>query len=362
MRDTATAVAGSPRARASAALVVGIGLLLVLWLRVLAVLVCALVTHAVYTQLLHRLRQRLPARWAGAGAIVLTLLVLALLVLGAWQATTVLSSPDGVPRLMEFLADALERLRSTLPAWASDRIPASADDFTRVAGGWLRGHAHGLQRWGQAALRGAAHVLVGLIVGLLAAFERPPRPVSAWGCAAAASLNGVARAFRQVVSAQVRIALVNAVLTAAYLFVVLPLAGSHLPLAGMLVVLTLLAGMLPIVGNLVSSAAIVLASLAVGPAVTGASIAFLLAVHKTEYFLNAHFVGRSTHVPAFCLLAAMVALESAFGIAGLIAAPIYCAWAFRELQECGVLSLTPTPPGEAGVGESRSSLRRRVED
>jgi hypothetical protein len=33
------------------------------------------------------------------------------------------------------------------------------------------------------------------------------------------------------------------------------------------------------------------------------------------------------------MLAAMLLLESAFGIAGLVAAPIYAAWVTRELRE-----------------------------
>jgi predicted PurR-regulated permease PerM len=292
----------------------------------------------VYSHLLQAFRRRLPARFANVAALVLTLGVLVLLAAAVWQATTLLSSPGGIPRLLELLADALERVRASLPAWLSDRIPQSADELARVAGAWLRAHAQNLQRWGHAALRGAAHVLAGLVIGLLAAFERKPRAASPWGRAAAASLRNLVDAFRKVVSAQLRIAFVNAGLTAAYLFAVLPLAGGRLPLSGTLVAVTLLTGMLPIVGNLVSSTAIVLASLTVGPAVTVASIVFLLAIHKTEYFLNAHFVGRSTNVPAFCLLAAMVALEAGFGISGLIAAPIYCAWAFRELQESGVLA------------------------
>lgn len=35
----------------------------------------------------------------------------------------------------------------------------------------------------------------------------------------------------------------------------------------------------------------------------------------------------------------MAGLEATFGLPGLVAAPIYCAWAFRELQADGVISL-----------------------
>jgi predicted PurR-regulated permease PerM len=329
--------------RVSAAAVVALALLAVLWLHVLGVLISALAAHSVYRRLIRLLERKLPARTATVAAILFTVLALAILAWAAWQATRLLSSPTGgVPSLLQFLAETLDRLRASLPAWIADRIPQSADDFTRVAASWLRAHAQKLQLWGHAALRAAAHVLVGLIIGLLAAFERKPRAASPWAVACAQSLGNVARAFDLIVSAQVRIALINTVLTAAYVFAVLPLAGTHLPLARTLVAVTLLTGFVPIVGNLVSSAAIVIASLAAGTGVTLASVAFLLGVHKLEYFLNAHFVGRSANVPAFCLLAGIVALEAAFGVSGLLAAPIYCAWLFGELQAAGVLA--PEPP------------------
>jgi predicted PurR-regulated permease PerM len=56
-------------------------------------------------------------------------------------------------------------------------------------------------------------------------------------------------------------------------------------------------------------------------------------VHKLEYFLNARIIGTRIRVPAYALLASMLVLEAAFGIQGVIAAPIYCAWLTRELRE-----------------------------
>jgi len=55
-------------------------------------------------------------------------------------------------------------------------------------------------------------------------------------------------------------------------------------------------------------------------------------VHKLEYFLNAHFVGSRIQVPTYALLASMLMLEAGFGTAGLVAAPVYCAWLTRELR------------------------------
>jgi predicted PurR-regulated permease PerM len=58
-------------------------------------------------------------------------------------------------------------------------------------------------------------------------------------------------------------------------------------------------------------------------------------IHKLEYFLNAQIVGSRTNVPTYVMLGSMLVLESAFGIGGLVAAPIYAAWLTRELRDGG---------------------------
>jgi len=99
-----------------------------------------------------------------------------------------------------------------------------------------------------------------------------------------------------------------------------------------LVAFTFFASMLPIVGNLMSNTAIIVAGLTVSLWVGVGSLGFLIAIHKLEYFLNAHFVGSRIDMPIYALLASMLLLEAAFGMTGLIAAPIYCAWLTRELR------------------------------
>jgi len=81
-----------------------------------------------------------------------------------------------------------------------------------------------------------------------------------------------------------------------------------------------------------SNTAITLAALTVSPLLGAVSLGFLVVVHKLEYFLNARIVGDRIRVPAYGLLASMLVLEAAFGVAGLVAAPIYCAWLMRELR------------------------------
>jgi predicted PurR-regulated permease PerM len=87
-----------------------------------------------------------------------------------------------------------------------------------------------------------------------------------------------------------------------------------------------------VVGNLMSNTAIVLTSLVVSPWLAVLSLAFLVGIHKLEYFLNAHIVGSRIRVPTYELLAVMLVLEATFGLAGVVAAPIYYAWFTRELR------------------------------
>jgi predicted PurR-regulated permease PerM len=129
----------------------------------------------------------------------------------------------------------------------------------------------------------------------------------------------------------VRIAAVNTALTGLYLFVALPLTGVHLPLAKTVLVIAFFVGLLPVVGNLVSNTIIVILSLSVSLSVAIASLVFLVVIHKLEYFLNAHMIGTQVHAHAWELLLAMLVMEAAFGISGLIAAPIYYAYVKGEL-------------------------------
>ena len=67
------------------------------------------------------------------------------------------------------------------------------------------------------------------------------------------------------------------------------------------------------------------------PSAALGSLVFLVLVHKLEYFLNARIVGVQIRASAWELLLAMLVMEAAFGIPGLVAAPIYYAYLKDEL-------------------------------
>jgi predicted PurR-regulated permease PerM len=142
----------------------------------------------------------------------------------------------------------------------------------------------------------------------------------------------LAEAFHNIVFAQIKISLLNTVFTAIFLLGVLPLLGIHVPLAKTLVVITFIVGLLPVIGNLISNTAITIAGLSISLGVGIAALGFLILIHKLEYFLNARIVGGQIRARAWELLVAMLLMEAAFGLPGLIAGPIYYAYLKSELE------------------------------
>lgn len=314
-----------------------VALLVVLWLNVFGALFGALAGY-VLTALVRRPRAKgLPLRVRLAN----WLLAAALAAGGAFALVEgfhliVDASSDGLPRLMQLVADTLDHVRNIAPPWLSASLPESADALQHALSGWLRFHARDMQHWGHEALRVIVHLVLGLVIGVMAYVSTNRRAASApLSALAIARWRQLVLAFRDVLAAQLRIALVNAVLTAIYLLAILPAFGIHVPLGMTLVAFTFFASLLPIVGNLLANSAIIVAGLTVSMWVGIASFIFLIAIHKLEYFLNAHFVGSRVDMPVYALLATMLLLEAAFGIPGIIAAPVYCAWLTRELRGNG---------------------------
>jgi hypothetical protein len=240
------------------------------------------------------------------------------------------------------MADVLDGARRQLAAWgvstgALDDLQ-SGEQLRAGVADWLREHSAELKHAGGAIGRTALHVVMGMLAGLLAFFRRPssaaPPPLAA---ALAGRVRRLAEAFERVVVAQVEISAVNTLLTAVYLFALVPLLAERLPLSGTLVLVTFVAGLLPVVGNLVSNSAIVVLSFGVTPWLALVSLGFLVGVHKLEYLVNARIVGNRIGAEAWEIFVAIVVLEVAFGVPGVVLAPILYAWVKGELREKGLV-------------------------
>jgi predicted PurR-regulated permease PerM len=330
------------REHIAAIVLVGITLLAVVQLHLLLALLAGLMIFTLHRHLLALLMTRMPSRHAHNLGLALVLLLLASAIAVSVEGIDQLSessSAGGVPRLLQIAASTLDMLRASLPPSLASRLPESPTAIHDWVTQWLRSHASDVQLWGHHTLRGLAYVLAGLVIGLLASLKPDDDVVTVSPLLRAfrGRLARLAQAFTDVMASQLRIAAINTAFTATYLLLVLPALGWHVPLANTLVAITFFLGLIPVVGNLGSNAAIVLASLTLSPWVAAASLGFLVAVHKFEYFLNARIVGARIRVRTYELLAAMLLMEAVFGIAGLVAAPVYFAWIMRELREIGAL-------------------------
>lgn len=282
--------------------------------------------------------RRLPASWGGlAHKLALAAIVICVMFgvfgigLGLWS---FLRGHHGMAALLAAVAEILDNLKRTLPADIAAALPDTMDDLREEVSEVLREHGQKISAAGVAGFKTFAHVLLGMVVGGMTALHHFDDTAS-WpplSSALHARSRLLAEAFDKVVFAQVKVSAINTILTALYLVALLPLFGVHLPLLAVLIPFTFITGLLPVVGNLISNSAIVVISLGMSPGIGAASLLFLIAIHKLEYFTNARIVGGEVNARAWELLCAMLAMEAVFGIAGLVAAPVAYAWLKGELK------------------------------
>jgi len=297
---------------------------------------------AVYVLTL-KLARHLPKnmnRFAHKAALgVVVVCVMACLISASAAVWSFIGSSHGIAALLATVVDTLGSLRGTLPSSVADVLPTTIEGLRQQLIIMLGTHVQKISVVGMEGIKVFAHVLLGMVVGGMAAvhhFDEHEKSTP-FISALRARLRKLATAFDKVVFAQVKISALNAAFTAIYLLVVLPLFNIHLPMATLLVILTFAVGMLPVVGNLVSNTVIVLISLGVSPGVGIASLLFLVLIHKAEYFMNARIVGHEVQATAWELLGAMLLFEATFGIVGLVAAPVVYAWLKAEVKEQGMI-------------------------
>ncbi|MDA3914361.1 hypothetical protein [Oleiagrimonas sp.] len=328
----------------SSYLLTGVGLLLVLWLHLLPALLAGLLVYELIVFATAGLQKRwigsrTQARWIVVS--ILAVLTVGLLTLAVLGAVSILHAELGNPRdfWSQHMMPLVDKARQQLPPWVVDHLPSSVDDLRASSMQWLQTHAGTLQLAGKEAARVLVHILIGLVLGAIIALSHV-RPNGEGGPLAeilATRAGRLADAFHDIVFSQVKISLVNTAFTTVFLFGALPLFGVHLPLAKTLVLVTFVAGLLPVIGNLISNTLITVVALSVSLGTGIAALVFLVGIHKLEYFLNASIVGTRIRARAWELLVAMLVMEAAFGLPGLVVAPIYYAYLKSELKKAHLI-------------------------
>lgn len=315
---------------------IGVAMLFVLKFHLLPALLAGLLVYELIHMITPYIERKILKQNAKLLAIAfLVVVIVGLLTLaGAGMMALFRSESGSITILLAKMAQILEDSRKILPPWLLTHLPADAITFQTQASDWLRAHSSELQGVGKEAGRITVHILIGMIIGGIVALRDAAQDDEfqpfAHALVQRTALFG--DAFRRVVFAQVRISAINATFTGIYLMVVLPMLGVHLPLVKTMIAITFVVGLIPVVGNLISNSVIVIVSLSQSLGVALGSLMYLVVIHKFEYFLNARIVGDQIRAHAWELLIAMLAMEAAFGLPGVVAAPIYYAYIKSELR------------------------------
>lgn len=271
------------------------------------------------------------ARLLAVGFIA-TFIISIFVVAGGWL-SHYFDSVDSVLGLANRMAEVLTDIRSKLPVQVLAYLPENILELKDALAHALKLHAQAIETAGKESLHTFIHIIIAMVISGMLALKRfdinqSDKPLSH---AIKERLGNLTLSFECVIFAQAKIAAFNTCLTAIYLLVILPLIGIHLPYTVTMIAITFITGLIPIVGNLFSNVLIVLVSLGISFKLALMSLGFLILIHKLEYFINAKIVGGRIHANAWEILLAMLIMETAFGLPGLIVAPTLYAYIKLEL-------------------------------
>ncbi len=317
-----------------------------LFMRIVPALVGGLALYLILDRLAQSFSKRIPGTAARPLAVILVALVGGGFIIGAIALGVFFlrHHVDRVPAMMTQMADILRSTRVWLGDYGQQLIPDVMTDAEAIKGAivvWLKEHADALKMAGGTLSIGVVHLVMGMLVAILVFFRHVTHHDEhlrgALSVCLAEKVDRFAASFSKIATAQIKISATNTLLTAFYLFVVLGAFGKRLPFSTTIVIVTFICGLIPVLGNLISNTVIVILSLGISVGTAIASLIFLVLIHKLEYLINSRIVGGETDSQAWEILLAIVIGETAFGVSGVVMAPIIYAFAKRELRERGLV-------------------------
>lgn len=318
------------------------GVFFVLWQHLVSALIVGLALYLILDRVSERFQGRMSRGIVRPLALLtVTTITGAIIAAAITLLVTMLRRGAGnVPEMMEQMAEILGSVRLWLGGVGRSFIPevmTDAEDFKITVQAWLKTHAQTLRAGSLWLGIGLVHMIMGGLLAILVFFRHVThRDDESRGPLARHLVDKVdrfAHAFGRVAMAQIKISAVNTTLTGLYLLVVLPLFGIRVPFGTTLVVITFLCGLIPVLGNLISNTVITILSMGVSIGTAFASLAFLVVIHKLEYLINSRIVGGETDSQAWEILLAIIVGEAAFGVGGVVLAPIIYAFIKRELRD-----------------------------
>jgi len=332
------------REEIAAWLLIAAGLAFVMVEHVVSAFVGGLVLYLILDRVAQSLSKRFPAAARGIAVTMVTIIGVTVFGGGAALGISFLRHhADRIPAMMTQMAVILQSTRAWLGDWGEQIIPevlTDAENLKATVVFWLKENAISLKATGGNFSHGLVHMFMGMLLAVLAFFRHQRHPHEERGRLAvvlAEKVGRLADAFSRIATAQIKISAMNTLLTAIYLFGILPIFSRRLPFSTTIVLVTFVCGLIPVLGNLVSNTVIVILSLGVSFPTALASLAFLVLIHKLEYLVNSRIVGGQTDSQAWEILMSIVIGETAFGVAGVVMGPIIYTFVKRELRERGLV-------------------------
>jgi predicted PurR-regulated permease PerM len=322
------------------------GVLFALLQHLVSAVIVGLTLYLILDRLSARFQGRMARGWVRPLALLIVATAAALIVGAgiALSAALLRRGTGNVAEMMDQMAEILGSVRVWLGGLGRQFIPevlTDAEDLKVLAMDWLKAHAQAFRAGSVWIGIGLVHMIMGGLLALLVFFRHATHhDTENRGPLARQLVDKVdrfAHAFGQIAIAQIKISAVNTTLTAVYLLIALPVFGIRVPFATTLVLITFLCGLVPVLGNLVSNTVITILSMGVSIGTAVASLVFLIVIHKLEYLINSRIVGGETDSQAWEILLAIIVGEAAFGVGGLVMAPIVYAFVKRELRERGLV-------------------------
>ena len=320
-------------------------LLFVLIQHLVSAAVVALALYGILEGVTKRMSRRLGSTARPLAVVVVTTFTAAVIVGAiALMVTMIRHGASNIPDMMNQMAEILGSVQLWLGGLGHEFIPdvmTDAEDLKLMIATWLKTHAQTLRAGGLYIGIGVVHSIMGILLAVLVFFRHVThRDQQTRGPLAAQLSDKMERfsdAFARVATAQFKISALNTTLTAVYLLVLLPLFGVHVPFSSTLILVTFVCGLVPVLGNLISNTVITILSMGVSVTTAFASLAFLVIIHKLEYLVNSRIVGGETDSQAWEILMAIIIGEAAFGVGGVVLAPIVYAFVKRELSDRGLV-------------------------
>ena len=338
-----------PRAKTSreeiaAWAIIAAGLVFVMFEHIVSAFVGGLVLYLILDRVAQSLSKRFPAAARGIAVTVVTIIGVTVFGGGAALGISFLRHhADRIPAMMTQMANILQSTRAWLGDWGEQIIPevlTDAENLKATVVFWLKENATSVKATGGNFSHSLVHMIMGMLLAVLVFFRHQRHPHEERGRLSellAEKVGRLAEAFSRIATAQIKISAMNTLLTAIYLFGILPLFSRRLPFSTTIVLVTFVCGLIPVLGNLVSNTVIVILSMGVSFPTAVASLVFLVLIHKLEYLVNSRIVGGETDSQAWEILMSILIGETAFGVAGVVMGPIIYTFVKRELRERGLV-------------------------